>query len=121
MYIAGQVSTRVQWMTTKQVMQIYVGLMALFWLLGIIVGAATKNTGGTVFLFYVPYVYAFIFLIILRYKFVSFYEINEGSVETCCTAFWCNACSLCQMARHQYGYKKLLDGDSQLDAMQAYA
>mmetsp|Transcript_5107 Transcript_5107/g.4599 ORF Transcript_5107/g.4599 Transcript_5107/m.4599 type:complete len:210 (-) Transcript_5107:80-709(-) len=120
-YLAGQISTRIGWYSTKNVIIYYALAIALFWLIGIIVGASTKNTGGTVFLFYFPYVLAFVFFIVLRYKFVQFFNIDDGGgCNTCCTAFWCAPCSLCQMARHLYGYKRRLDGDSKLDGSMEY-
>lgn len=121
MYLAGQVSTRVGFWTTKQTMQTFVAIIVLFWFLGIIVGAASGNAGGTVFLFYFPYVFAFFFIMYLRFKVVAYYRINESPLETCCIGFWCNPCSLCQIARHQFGYSRLLDGDGRLDAMQIYS
>lgn len=123
MWLAGQISTRIGWWSTITVMAVYLAVFVLFFFLGCVVAIATPPTdgrGAVALLFYVPYYWFLIFLIILRYRFVTYFEIPENNLETCCIAFWCGPCSLCQMARHLYGYKKQFEGDSLLDGRMEY-
>lgn len=120
MYLAGQISGRIGLWTAETTIKVYIGVFALFYLLALIVGAYSKDPTAAIILYYVPYLYAFLFVMFLRFKFVQHYGITESGIETFCTALLCNPCSLCQMARHQYGYGKRLDGDAQLDGRQVY-
>jgi len=44
--------------------------------------------------------------------FVQRHNINEiGLFGEFCCGVWCWYCSVSQMARHLYGYSKVLDGD----------
>jgi hypothetical protein len=72
-------------------------------------------------LFFFPIALAFVFLILLRFRFVSKFKIRENGFETFCTAFWCTPCSLCQMARHLYGYQRVFDGDGLTDGGMVYS
>ncbi len=119
MWLAGQISTRLGFVNTKTVILSYIAAFVVFFIIGFIVAVAGLG-GGAIFLFYIPYSLAFIFLIILRVKFVEKFEINENNLESCLWGFFCGPCSLCQMARHMYGYTKVFDGDSDPEGMMTY-
>jgi hypothetical protein len=122
MYLAGQISGRIGLLTTETVIKVYFGVFVFFYLLALIIGATAKHpdANAALILYYAPYLYAFLFIMYLRFKFVQHYGIAESGLETFFTALICNPCSLAQMARHQYGYGKRLDGDAQLDGRQIY-
>lgn len=123
MFLAGQISTRLGWFDTLTVVVSYTLLMVLFWFIGFIIVAAVPPASGQaacVVLFWIPYFCAFIFLMLLRQKFVERFQIREDPIETLCVGFWCSPCSLCQMARHLYGYTRQFDGDGLLDGTMNY-
>jgi Cys-rich protein (TIGR01571 family) len=113
-YLAGQISTRIGSFTTKVVMITYLSLVALCFFVAFIVILATEDALASWNLLYIPTWLVFFWLIFLRYKFVERYQISESGVVTFLISFFCSPCSLCQMARHQYGYTRVLDGDGLL-------
>lgn len=122
MFLAGQISTRLGWFDTKSVIISYTLAIIVFFVIALVVIASiVQGQGAAVIIFYVPYAGALAFLVMLRYKFVAQFQIPEGDFETCCAGFWCAPCSLCQMARHLYGYKKQFDGDGFLDGNMQYS
>jgi len=123
MYLAGQISTRLGWFATKTVILSYSIAILVFFVIGLIIIASVnqKSQGAATIVIYIPYYAALAFLIMLRFKFVKHFQIEEFGFETCCIAFWCSPCSLCQMARHLYGYTKQLDGDSFPDGNMKYS
>lgn len=119
-FLSGQISTRLGLVNTKVVIVSYVALCLLFWTIAIIISLSGGSQGASVALVYIPYIMAFVFFMWLRFKFVEHYQISESGFETFCTAFWCYPCSLCQMARHTFGYNRILDGDGALEADMVY-
>jgi Cys-rich protein (TIGR01571 family) len=122
MFLAGQISTRLGWFDTLTVVVSYFVMVAFFWLIGFIIVAAVPYdaAAASILLFWFPYMAAFVFLMLLRVKFVERFQIPEDPVETFCIGFWCSPCSLCQMARHLYGYTRQFDGDGLLDGSMNY-
>lgn len=79
------------------------------------------------FMIWLPIVYSLIFSIMLRLHIVKQNNITEcgtypypAMLGECCCGFWCWYCSVAQMARHLYGYSKVLDGDSDPDRPDNY-
>jgi len=70
--------------------------------------------GGAI-LWWLPMICAFLYAMSLRLHIVRKDHITEcgenGAFGECCCACWCWYCSVAQMARHVYGYSKVLDGD----------
>eukprot|EP00602_Paraphysomonas_sp_CaronLab_P005446 CAMPEP_0185022784 /NCGR_PEP_ID=MMETSP1103-20130426/5491_1 /TAXON_ID=36769 /ORGANISM="Paraphysomonas bandaiensis, Strain Caron Lab Isolate" /LENGTH=65 /DNA_ID=CAMNT_0027555019 /DNA_START=549 /DNA_END=746 /DNA_ORIENTATION=+ len=57
----------------------------------------------------------------LRFHVVKKYNIAQyGCFLEFLIAFFCCPCSISQMARHVYGYREVLDGDSKADARDYY-
>jgi hypothetical protein len=117
MFYAGQISSRIGWVKTVPLLITYLVLLFIAFAVTI-AGAVLGEMWDPIYL--LPALFALVFLIWLRYKFVSFYSIEEGGLLTCCTAFWCAPCSLCQMGRHLYGYTKRFDGDGDLEGNMSY-
>jgi hypothetical protein len=67
-----------------------------------------------------PATFVWFFATWLRFKFVQHYRIPEDVMTTCLYGCCCHKCSLCQMGRHVYGYRRLFDGDGRLDASMDY-
>lgn len=111
MFLGGQISTRIGSFPTRIIMIIYLSLVVLFSFIAFVVILATGNAVASWNLLYIPTWLAFFWLIFLRYKFVEKYNISESGIETFLISFFCSPCSLCQMARHQYGYSRIFDGD----------
>jgi hypothetical protein len=80
-------------------------------------------TGGGGFVYYIPMIYMFITAIVLRVHLARRDNITEhgGCFGECCVGFWCWSCSVAQMARHLYGYQKVLDGDGDPDRPDQWA
>jgi Cys-rich protein (TIGR01571 family) len=89
----------------------YLTLVAICFFIAFIVIVATGDALASWNLLYIPTWLAFFWLIFLRFKFVEKYRISESGIVTFLISFFCSPCSLCQMARHQYGYTRVLDGD----------
>lgn len=122
-WLAGQISTRIGFISTQTLILAYVILFIGFWIIAVVITASTtpgNGQGGAVLLYYFPCFAALIFLIVLRVKFVEKFLIAESPMLSCCIGFWCGPCSLCQMARHLYGYTEVCDGDSLLDGSMRY-
>jgi Cys-rich protein (TIGR01571 family) len=92
-------------------MAAYLSLVVFFFFIAFIVILATGDAIASWNLIYIPTWLFFFWLIFLRYKFVEKYQISETGLHTCLISTFCSPCSLCQMARHQYGYSRVLDGD----------
>ena len=117
MFYAGQISTRIGWIRTIPLLLIYLILFVIAFFVSII-GAAKQQDWGAVYL--LPGLAAVIFFVTLRFKFVEHFSIDENECRTCCTAFWCTPCSLCQMGRHLHGYTKMFDGDGDIEGNIVY-
>eukprot|EP00429_Kryptoperidinium_foliaceum_P092581 CAMPEP_0176184792 /NCGR_PEP_ID=MMETSP0121_2-20121125/1006_1 /TAXON_ID=160619 /ORGANISM="Kryptoperidinium foliaceum, Strain CCMP 1326" /LENGTH=74 /DNA_ID=CAMNT_0017523195 /DNA_START=381 /DNA_END=605 /DNA_ORIENTATION=+ len=67
--------------------------------------------------------FAFFFAIGLRIHLANRENIQDfgGCFGEFCCGFWCWYCSVTQMARHVYGYTKVLDGDGDPDRPDNYA
>lgn len=72
---------------------------------------------------YIPAIYMCITAIVLRIHIAKRDNITEmgGCFGECCVGFWCMSCSIAQMARHLYGYTKVLDGDGDPERPDQYA
>jgi len=86
----------------------YVTIFCIFSLIALIVGNLA------VFII-PPLLFSLFFAMGLRVHIARVYNITEcGSCQTIgegCTGLFCFYCSIAQMARHVYGYTKVLDGD----------
>eukprot|EP01038_Epipyxis_sp_PR26KG_P010958 gene10958-14717_t len=116
-YIMAQMSQKIGYARFYGI----IGAFSIIWFIGIVVSAATGNTG---FFTWFPLIFSFIFSIFLRLQMVKAHNITEcGTNPYCgefCCAFWCMPCSVAQMARHLYGYNKVLDGDGDIDRPSSY-
>mmetsp|Transcript_17225 Transcript_17225/g.25762 ORF Transcript_17225/g.25762 Transcript_17225/m.25762 type:complete len:214 (+) Transcript_17225:170-811(+) len=75
--------------------------------------------GNIVYL--VPFFIVFFLAMALRFHVVKKYNIAQyGCFLEFLIAFFCCPCSISQMARHVYGYREVLDGDSKADARDYY-
>ena len=45
---------------------------------------------------------------------------NCGIAKECAIGIFCSPCSICQLGRHIYGYKNVLDGDAMIDKPDLY-
>lgn len=76
---------------------------------------------GSGAILWIPFSYCLIYSIMLRLHIVRLHDIRQGgSFAECCWGFWCYSCSVSQMARHLYGYRKVLDGDGDPDRPDNY-
>lgn len=94
------------------------------WLICGIVGfilALVLGSGNWIYI--IPLIYMLITQIVLRIHIAKRDNITEmgGCFGECCVGFWCMSCSISQMARHLYGYNKVLDGDGDPDRPDQYA
>lgn len=110
-WILGQISEKVGCMKFKYTVGIYFLLQVLAFILQLAVPVSQA-------IIWLPYLYIFIHIIIVRVYIVKHHQIQECSTNPgcaqfgeCCWGFWCNCCSLCQMARYVYGYDQVFDGD----------
>lgn len=117
-YLIGQIANRINFIKTKFLLEIYFILLLILSIINLML---YQNSMNLYIILMIPYLFIFIFLILLRYKFVSFFNIQESSLDTFLISFLCSPCSLCQMARHLYGYSKVLDGDATIDGLQDYS
>lgn len=101
----------------------YIIIVIVFWLCALIIDIVTHDRDKLLIylIFYFPYLFVYLFIILLRYKFVVYYQLVESTLQTLYISVLCWPCSLCQMARHQYGYKNILDGDARFDGSQVYS
>jgi hypothetical protein len=78
-----------------------------------IVGFIIEIIFGNAWIVWIPMIFSFCFAIGLRLHIAAKENITEcgGCFGECCVGFWCWYCSVAQMARHVYGYTKVLDGD----------
>jgi Cys-rich protein (TIGR01571 family) len=122
MFLAGQISNRIGWFDTVTVVAVFTLMYSFFWFIGFIIAAAVPPPGDAVcvLLFWCPYFFSGLFLMLLRVKFVEKFRIAEEQVETLVVGCCCAPCSLCQMARHLYGYSRQFDGDGLIDGSMNY-
>eukprot|EP01039_Chlorochromonas_danica_P003406 gene3406-3732_t len=67
---------------------------------------------GRLLIIWVPLLVSFFLALSIRLYLVRKEEIyGLSSLGEFCVGFWCWPCSVAQMARHLYGYSKVLDGD----------
>eukprot|EP01034_Spumella_vulgaris_P022431 gene22431-28556_t len=113
MYINAQMSEKTAFASFNRVLSGY----ALIWFFAIL-GQLLIGGGLLVWL---PMLYALFYSVSLRLHIVRRYQINEiGVVGEACTGYWCWYCSVAQMARHVYGYSKVLDGDGDPERADGY-
>lgn len=109
-YITSQIAEKVGCAKFNVLISMYI----VIYIIAIIVQAVTgQNT-----VVWLPAICASIFAICVRMHIVKKDNITECGTDSCCNlfgecccGFWCNCCSIAQMARHIYGYTKVLDGD----------
>ena len=111
-WLLGQISEKVGCLKFKYTIAIY----ALLSIIGFIIALVIPGNGAI--MFWLPQIYVFVHIIAVRMYIVKHHQIQECSTNPgcaqfgeCCWAFWCNSCSLCQMARYVYGYDQVFDGD----------
>ena len=92
-------------------------IYAVVWIVAIIVQLVI----GLSAVVWMPAIFASFFAIGLRLHIVRLHNISECGANPCsnalgevCCGFWCWYCSVAQMARHLYGYTKVLDGDADI-------
>lgn len=121
MWLAAQIAHRIGFGKSRFWIIRYAIILAVTFVVGIIIAAAAAAAGGvSIVFFYGPQWWFLVFLVLLRYRFVRVFQIQEDPLETCCCGFWLASCSLCQMARHLYGYEAHFEGDALLDGMMVY-
>jgi PLAC8 family len=117
MWFAGQISTRIGFIKTIPVVSVYVSLLFICFIVTIVGGALKRDLGAV---YIIPAVFVLAFVVVLRFKFAAFFQIEENCCQLFCTGFWCAPCSLCQMGRHLYGYSKQFDGDGDVEGGMIY-
>lgn len=71
---------------------------------------------GLGWVYALPPIVAIIFGLILRFHLVKYYQLTQTNCFfEFLTGLFCFPCSTAQMARHVYGYRKVLDGDANPD------
>eukprot|EP01039_Chlorochromonas_danica_P005153 gene5153-5664_t len=76
---------------------------------------------ATAVLSWMIFIFSLLLSLAIRSRIVSTDNINgNNQLQECCIGFWCVPCSIAQMARHMYGYKKSLDGDGDPDRPDNY-
>eukprot|EP01036_Dinobryon_divergens_P022293 gene22295-30536_t len=99
------------------------GAYSIIFFISIIIQLAA-GAGGIIL--WLPILFAFFFHIALRLHIVRQEDIRDCGAPPCslvgefCCGFWCWYCSVAQMARHTYGYTKVLDGDGDPDRLDGY-
>jgi len=109
-YITSQISEKVGFGKFNILICLYIAI----YIIAIVVEVET-GIGSVVWL---PFICVFLYAIALRLHIVKRDNITECGSDGCCNlfgecccGFWCFCCSVAQMARHVYGYTKVLDGD----------
>lgn len=89
-----------------------------------IIGFFLELFVGGGLIFFVPAIFAFTHAIGLRIFIAQREQIRNCGTNPClgefCVGFWCWYCSVTQMARHVYGYNKVLDGDGDINRPDGY-
>jgi len=114
MWLVGQMSEKTGFASFNKVF----GAYSVIFLISFILELAI----GTTVIIWLPLLTALGISIALRLHIVRKYGITEcdqnhsglNQFGECCCGFWCWSCSVSQMARHLYGYSKVLDGDSDI-------
>lgn len=116
MWLSAQIGQKVGYSSFQCPVWTYV----VIWIVGFIV---TLATGSALFVVLMPMFFAFFFAIGLRIHLANRDNIQDfgGCFGEFCCGFWCWYCSVTQMARHVYGYTKVLDGDGDPDRPDNYA
>jgi Cys-rich protein (TIGR01571 family) len=135
-FMAAQISHRIRFLSAKAIAASYIAVLLIFILIGLFVrvsltsnitdaqavaAANSEANEDMEWLFYAPSLGFLIFLVVLRLKFVDYFKIQESPLQTVAVGLCCASCSLCQMARHLFGYKRVLDGDGRLDGSMDYS
>lgn len=136
MFYSAQISSRIGAMRSSIVLFSYiVFVIIIFFVSAIITTSQTSNIKDSSILndrkaevniewgvsyYLLPNLFILIFGLWLRCKFIERFRISE---KYYCTIFYgicCSSCSICQMGRHIYGYRRLFDGDGRLDGSMDY-
>lgn len=106
MYLNAQMAQKTGFMTFRNTLIAYL----FAWIFAVLLGIG-----------FLPSLFALGFGIFLRLHIVKKYQITSPPCcgETC-AALCCYTCSVAQMARHVYGYTKVLDGDADIDRADSY-
>mmetsp|Transcript_13815 Transcript_13815/g.18892 ORF Transcript_13815/g.18892 Transcript_13815/m.18892 type:complete len:223 (+) Transcript_13815:22-690(+) len=117
MYLIAQMTQK----TGYQSFSSTLGAFIIVWVVSIIIQFIF---GGPIIII-LPIIYSLCASIALRLHIVQKYNINDFNscqfLGECCLGFWCWYCSVAQMARHVYGYSKIIDGDGDPDRPDNYA
>jgi len=106
MWLSAQMAHKTGFMTFRNALIAY----AFAWIFALLLGIS-----------FLPSLFITGFTIFLRMHIAKKYQINQAPCcGECCCAFWCAPCSVAQMARHVYGYSKVLDGDADIDRPDGY-
>jgi len=106
MYLNAQMAQKTGFMTFRNVLIAY-GFACVF---AILLGIG-----------FLPGLFALAFGVFLRLHVVKKYQItSHPCCGEACAAICCYVCSVSQMARHIYGYNKVLDGDADIDRPDQY-
>eukprot|EP00286_Rhodomonas_abbreviata_P030126 CAMPEP_0181303492 /NCGR_PEP_ID=MMETSP1101-20121128/8591_1 /TAXON_ID=46948 /ORGANISM="Rhodomonas abbreviata, Strain Caron Lab Isolate" /LENGTH=213 /DNA_ID=CAMNT_0023409077 /DNA_START=376 /DNA_END=1017 /DNA_ORIENTATION=- len=116
MWLNAQMAQKIGYASFQCVIMTYV----ILWTICAIISLATANG---IFVFLIPMIFALSFTISLRVHLAARDNITEcgGCFGEFCVGFWCWYCSITQMARHLYGYTKVLDGDGDPDRGDNYS
>jgi hypothetical protein len=108
-YLAAQIGQKVGYSNFISVLWAFAAMCVI----GFFVQIFTANNAWIV---WIPLAFAGIYAIGLRMYIAKKENItecgNNPALGECCVGFWCFYCSVAQMARHVFGYTKVLDGDS---------
>jgi Cys-rich protein (TIGR01571 family) len=111
-YLLAQISAKQGYKPFNHVFYFFM----IIWILTIILLLAL---GGDSRVFYLPILTTCFYTIMLRLHIVQKDNIRDCASDPncnmcgeCCQSFWCTSCSICQMARHTFGYAKVFDGDA---------
>mmetsp|Transcript_39117 Transcript_39117/g.28917 ORF Transcript_39117/g.28917 Transcript_39117/m.28917 type:complete len:222 (+) Transcript_39117:60-725(+) len=117
MYLAAQIGQKTGYSNMNAVLWAFFAFCVLGFFLQIFF--------GSVLIVWIPMAFAGIYAIGLRLHIVRRENITDCGANPvmgeCCVAFWCWYCSVAQMARHVYGYNKVLDGDGDPFRPDSYA
>ena len=136
MYMVAQISNRINWIDGRTIFGTYLILQLIFFIAAFAAALSkigTMSTNATLYaielqqanvlfytIFFVPSFIAIFIILYLRCKFVEAFKIKEDLISSFFIGLLCSSCSLCQMARHLWEYKNLLDGDGHLDGYMYY-
>lgn len=136
MFYSAQISSRIGVMRSSIVLLSYIAFVIIILFVSVIITTsqtsnikdrstlndrkAEVNIEWQVSYYVLPNLFILIFGLWLRYKFIERFRISEEPYWTIFYGVCCSPCSICQMGRHIYGYRRLFDGDGRLDGSMDY-